>query len=58
MKIMWCVCSGPDESHLLDVKWFSRLKDAKAFVETLPITPSGKPRPHKIERHEFEGDYK
>ena len=58
MKVMWCVCSGPDESHFVDVEWFGRLKDAKEFAETLPLTPSGKPRPYKIERHEFEGDYK
>lgn len=57
MKVMWCVFSGPDESHLLNVEWFGRLKDAKHFAESLPITPSGQERPFKIERHEFEGDY-
>lgn len=54
---MWCVCSGPDESHLLDVMWFARLKDANKHAKTLPITPTGEDRPHKIERHEFKGDY-
>lgn len=48
---MWCVLSGPDESHLHDVAWFSRLKDAKYYADILPVTPAGNVRPYKIERH-------
>jgi hypothetical protein len=57
MKIQWCVCSGPDRSHLSDVAWFKRLVDAKKFSRLLPVNPLGNKRDFKIERHEFKGDY-
>lgn len=54
--IKWCVCSGPDRSHFIDVVWFDRLKDAKRHASGLAKTPSGRSkRPYKIERHEFKG---
>lgn len=55
-KTLWCVASGPDASHLVDVSWFSRLKDAKEYSLNLPLTPLGKARPHLIEKHVF-GDW-
>jgi len=58
MKVLWCVCSGPDKSHLVDVSWHSRLKDAKQCASRLPPTPFRKERPHKIEKHIFEGGWK
>jgi len=39
----------------LDVAWFGRLKDAKEHAKSLAVTPEGKERPYKIERHEFKG---
>lgn len=56
-KIKWCVCSGPDESHLLDVAWFARLKDAKEYTKNMPERPTGGSRPFKIEKHVFRSNY-
>lgn len=52
-KVKWCVSSGPDESHLINVDWFNKLKEAKGFSENLPVTPCGHKRPFKIQRFEF-----
>ena len=54
-KIMWCVDHGPDRSHLFDVDWFYRLRDARRFASTLIPTPFG-PRPYKITRWEWRPD--
>lgn len=52
-KILWFVKWGPDESHMWDAKVFNRLKDAKAFANILPPTPTGGERPIVIERAEY-----
>ena len=50
MRILYFVTSGPDASHMWDVKPFNRLKDARRFAHDLPLTPYGHVRPFKIER--------
>ena len=57
MSVLWFVKSGPDASHLFDVANFDMLRDAKAFAEGLPNTPTGLKRPYEIWRHEYS-DYK
>jgi hypothetical protein len=57
MNVKWCVCSGPDESHLLSSSWFVTLKEAKEYSENLTETPMGKPRPYRILRYEFDSKF-
>lgn len=45
---MWAVVYGPDSSHLINVKWFARKKDAVSFFDS--GINNG-----KIERHRFTG---
>ena len=53
MSVLWFVKSGPDASHIFDVAAFDMLRDAKAFAESLPVTPTGLKRPYEIWRHEY-----
>lgn len=48
--IRWVLQSGPDKSHLVDYRYFDRLKDAKKAASELPPTPNGEERPHLIRR--------
>lgn len=57
MKIMWCVMSGVDESHMHDISWFKRFKDAKNYAQNLKLTPTGHRRPFVIERWEYEKSF-
>jgi len=57
MIVNWCVCSGPDKSHLLDTKWANTLKEAKAYILSLPLTPIGKVRPYRLYRCEFSSKF-
>ena len=52
-KKLWFVNYGPNRSHLWDAKCFDKLRDAKAFAESLPNTPMGDKAPYKIMRHEY-----
>jgi hypothetical protein len=55
MSNLWFVESGPDASHLFDVAYFDKLRDAKNFAENLPMTPTGMKRPYRIKKHEYIG---
>lgn len=55
MKILYFVNHGPDRSHLWDAMSFPRLKDALVYVNNLPVTPTGDPRPYRVERFEYSG---
>jgi hypothetical protein len=58
MKLVkWCVCHGVDRSHMFDVVWFTKLKDARSFVKTLLPSPIGFERSWKIQRVEFNSDF-
>lgn len=35
----YAVTTGVNASHLHDVKWFERLKDARQYIEDLPLGP-------------------
>ena len=53
MKVLWFVRYGPDASHQWDAKFFDKLKDAREFAQSLPLTPTGGTRPFRIERFEY-----
>jgi len=49
MFCTYSVQSGPDNSHLWDVKHFDRLYKAKEYIQTLPLTV-GKERPYNLNK--------
>jgi len=51
--IKWHVISGPDTSHLCDVKIFDRFTDANKYADSLPLTPLGYNRPFKIKKFNY-----
>jgi len=53
VSVLWFVKSGPDAAHLFDVAKFDMLRDAKAFAECLPNTPTGLKRPYEIWRYKY-----
>ena len=57
MTTEWCVCSGPDESHLLNSNWFNTFKEAQEYSHNLALTPIGKLRPYKIYRYKFKSKF-
>ena len=52
-RVAWIVSSGPDRSHLQDVRRFCRLAEAKEYVDNLPQKPTGGERPYRIDRLEW-----
>jgi len=49
----YSVESGPNNSHLFNVKHFDRLKDAKDYIQSLPLAPTGEDRPYRLNRNTF-----
>lgn len=47
-SVGWTVVTGPDRSHLIDVRVFDRLRDARAEFDSLA------PKPRQIWRHTWE----
>lgn len=54
--IRYAVVSGPNASHLHDVHWESKYKDALAYAGDLSLSPNGEERPYRVERHDFSNN--
>ena len=50
-SVGWTVCSGPDASHLIEVRVFDRLRDALRAMD------GAAPRPRQLWRHTWEHPY-
>lgn len=50
-SVGWTVVTGPDRSHLIDVRVFDRLRDARREFDRLA------PKPRKLWRHTWEHPY-
>lgn len=55
-SITWLVESGPNASHLHNVKSFDRLMDARDHVNSLPEMPTGGDRPYNLIRRDWESN--
>lgn len=50
-SVCWTVCSGPDRSHLFDVRVFDRMREARAALDEIA------PAPRQLWRHAWAHPY-
>lgn len=55
-NVRYAIVSGPNDSHLHNVHWEDKYKDALSYAKRLPPTPNGEERPFRLERHDFSNN--